>query len=83
MENKGQFKEKGLNVATNSREPAAEEILVVLSKSGNAADATMISKETGYSTSTIKKWLNILKREGLVLKNGVGKTGFFSLRGKK
>lgn len=83
MEANKKFADKGLNIASNHREPVGEEILTVLSNSNIASSADMISDQIGYSESTVKKWLNILKREGLVVKNNVGKVGFFRLRGKK
>lgn len=82
MENNKRFQEKGLNVATNSRQPAGENVLRTLSQKRTALDADGISEDIGYPVSTVRKWLNILKREGLVVKHMVGKVAFFSLRGK-
>lgn len=80
MENK--FKDNGLNIASNKREPSAEEILIEITSQGQAMDAEALAKSTGYAKNTVIKWLNILKREGLVIPRKLGKTNFFSLRGK-
>jgi DNA-binding IclR family transcriptional regulator len=37
---------------------------------------------SGYPSSTVKKWLNILKREGLVLQHRDGLRVNYTLRGK-
>lgn len=76
------FQEVGLNVASNHREASAEEILLALSKAGHAISPKEVAEMSGYPSSTVKKWLNILKREGLVLQHRDGLRVNYTLRGK-
>lgn len=79
---KGKFQEVGLNVATNRREASSEEVLVALSQAGYAISPKDLAEMSGYPLTTVKKCLNILKREGLVLQHRDGLRFNYSLRGK-
>jgi DNA-binding IclR family transcriptional regulator len=76
------FQEVGLNVATNHREPSAEEILIALSKAGQAISPKELAEMSGYPLTTVKKCLNILKREGLAIQHRDGLRINYTLRGK-
>ena len=76
------FQEQGLNVARNHREPAGEEILLALSQAGIAVTVDDVAEIVNYSEVTVRKWLSILNREGLLLKHKDKKRVSFSLRSK-
>jgi len=76
------FKEKGLNIAENHREPAAEAILSVVAGAGRAISSDEITALVDYSDKTVDKWLNMLKREGLLVQNKDKKRVSYTVRGK-
>ena len=77
------FQEVGLNVASNRREASAEEILVAMAQAGRAVSPKELAEMSGYPLTTVKKSLNILKREALVEKHRDGLRFYYSLRGKQ
>ncbi len=80
---KRKFEEVGLNVATNHREASSEEILVAMAVAGRAISPKELAAMSGYPLTTVKKCLNILKREALVEKHRDGLRFYYSLRGKQ
>lgn len=77
------FEEVGLNLATNHREPSSEEILVAMAKAQRAVSPNELVEMSGYSLGTVKKCLNILKREALIVQHRDGLRFNYTLRGKQ
>lgn len=77
------FNKVGLNLATNHREPSSEEILFAMAQAQRAISPKELAEMSGYSLGTVKKCLNILKREALVVQHRDGLRFNYSLRGKQ